>query len=59
MLALVLARKDGKLGTGLRKIDTDCEAKRAADRAAAEAAGNPLPRFDRPARTRCHRRACW
>jgi len=45
VLALVLARKDGKLGTGLRKIDTDCEAKRAADRAAAEAAGNPLPPF--------------
>jgi uncharacterized protein (TIGR03435 family) len=48
VLALVLARKDAKLGTGLTKIDTDCVAKRAADRAAAEAAtaaGNPPPPF--------------
>ena len=48
VLALVLARNDGKLGTGLRKIDTDCVATRAADRAAAEAAtaaGNPPPPF--------------
>jgi uncharacterized protein (TIGR03435 family) len=51
VLALVLARKDGKLGAGVTKIDTDCVAKRAADRAAAEAAtaaGNPPPPFRPP-----------
>ncbi len=48
VLAMVLTRKDGRLGAGLAKIDTDCEAKRAADRAAAEAAtstGSPQPQF--------------
>jgi uncharacterized protein (TIGR03435 family) len=46
VLALVLAREDGRLGAGLAKIDTDCVAKRAADRAAAEAAtGSPQPQL--------------
>jgi uncharacterized protein (TIGR03435 family) len=51
VLALALARKDGRLGTGFTKIDTDCVAKRAADRVAAEAAtaaGNPPPRVRPP-----------
>lgn len=43
VLALVLARRDGRLGAGLTKIDTDCVAKRAADRAAAEAAIGDTP----------------
>jgi uncharacterized protein (TIGR03435 family) len=45
-LAMVLARKDGRLGPGLTRIDTDCVATRASDRAAADAAlaaGNTRP----------------
>jgi uncharacterized protein (TIGR03435 family) len=44
---LLLARSDGRLGSGLTPIETDCDAKIAADRAAAEAAlnaGTPPPR---------------
>jgi uncharacterized protein (TIGR03435 family) len=35
---LVLARKDGKLGSGITPTDIDCVAQRAAERAAADAA---------------------
>lgn len=35
---LVIARSDGRLGSGLQPFDVDCDAKLAADRAAAEAA---------------------
>jgi uncharacterized protein (TIGR03435 family) len=43
---LVLERDDGRLGLGLTRVDADCDAKIAADRAAAEAAlaaGTPPP----------------
>jgi hypothetical protein len=49
-LALVLARKDGALGPGVTKVDTDCEAQQAEPRdaaAIAAAAGLPPPRLDR------------
>ena len=48
---LVVARSDGKLGSGLTPIDADCGAKMAADRAAAEAAinaGTSPPRRQMP-----------
>jgi uncharacterized protein (TIGR03435 family) len=38
---LLLARDDGKLGPGIKRIDADCAAKLAADRAAAEAGTPP------------------
>src|SRR5438552_4148888 len=44
---LVLARRDGRLGPGITKVDVDCDAQYAAARAAAEAAtnaGTPPPR---------------
>jgi uncharacterized protein (TIGR03435 family) len=41
---LVLARADGKLGDGIKPSEVDCEAKAAADRAAAEAGKTPPPR---------------
>ena len=41
---LVLARSDGRLGAGIKPSEMDCVAKAAADRAAADAAGTPLPR---------------
>lgn len=37
---LVLARGDGKLGPGIKPLDTDCDARIAEERAAAEAARN-------------------
>ena len=43
---LVLARRDGKLGPGIKPVDIDCEARLAAERAAADAAreaGTPQP----------------
>jgi uncharacterized protein (TIGR03435 family) len=48
---LVLARRDGRLGPGLKPVDIDCAARIAADRAAAEAAlnaGAPPPASQRP-----------
>jgi uncharacterized protein (TIGR03435 family) len=47
---LVLARRDGRLGPGIKPVDIDCDAQIAADRAAAEAARNagtspPRPQF--------------
>lgn len=44
---LVLARSDGRLGPGIKRLDVDCDAQLAATRAAAEAArnaGTPPPR---------------
>lgn len=49
--ALVLARRDGRLGPGLTPIDADCDAQQAARLAAAEVARNantPPPAFERP-----------
>jgi uncharacterized protein (TIGR03435 family) len=49
---LVLARRDGRLGSGLTPLDVDCDAQMAAERAAAETArntGTPLPPPQRPA----------
>jgi uncharacterized protein (TIGR03435 family) len=51
---LVLAREDGRLGPGLKRIDTDCAAviaERAAARTAALAAGLPPPDVPRPGPT--------
>ena len=48
---LVLARRDGRLGSGLMPLDVDCDAQIAAARAAAEAArqaGTPAPPPSRP-----------
>src|SRR5687767_9778735 len=44
---LAVARSDGRLGPNIKPVDVDCDAKLAADRAAAEAAlqaGTPAPR---------------
>ena len=44
---LAVARNDGRLGPNIKPVDTDCDAKLAADRVAAEAAlqsGTPAPR---------------
>jgi uncharacterized protein (TIGR03435 family) len=52
VLALVPARANGSPGPGLKRIEMDCEAKRAADRAAAEAAtaaGTPPAPLQPPA----------
>ena len=51
---LVLAREDGRLGPGLKRIDTDCPAviaEREAARTAALAAGGPPPDVPRPGAT--------
>jgi uncharacterized protein (TIGR03435 family) len=52
---LVLARRDGRLGRGIKPVDIDCDARIAAERAAAEAARNAgtpprpqLPDFNAP-----------
>ena len=51
---LVLAREDGRLGSGLKRLDIDCaalQAERAAARTAALAAGVPPPELPRPGPT--------
>ena len=48
---LVLARRDGRLGSGMKLLDIDCGAQHLAQRAAAEAArdaGTPPPAAPRP-----------